>query len=356
MNRRRGTGTGRNPVRGGLLCASLLLLGLLGGCARPDSKPASSTPPTEPSAPQEAAVAPPKPDQQAAPTPDIPCDMPPAFTATDATQPGGVPVLGDKFALLFTAPLNVNTDGTSRSYSLDDPEGEAFALNRLCHAMEGACRGLDEPARAARYAKLREARERDWAESLVRDTSLSAAVIARAPDGRICPEVPVIGQAFLISAIALADPRIAGVCGLDSYADALAVPMLFLQGGENGFRQRGVRVGDAVVAWRDGMERPVLGIIGDTAPANRIAEGSIALNGALLGRESEPANYRETIRRYAVPRATVLIFPATRDAGRPRITAERVEDAARAALLAWDGGSEEKATARLRACAARAAR
>ena len=96
-------------------------------------------------------------------------------------------------------------------------------------------------------------------------------------------------------------------------------------------------------------------MVGDSAPADRIAEGSIALNGALLGREGEPANYKEAVRRYAVPRATLLVFPATRDAERPRITAERVEDAARAAFLAWGGGSDDKATARLRACAARPA-
>jgi hypothetical protein len=34
-------------------------------------------------------------------------------------------------------------------------------------------------------------------------------------------------------------------------------------------------------------------VVGDTGPAEEIGEGSAALNGALLGRSGEPANYLE---------------------------------------------------------------
>lgn len=288
----------------------------------------------------------------------VDCTMRLAFTATDANVPGGrAPVWGEaadasRGPVLFAAPLNVNTDGTSRSYSVDDPGGESFALNRICNAMAGFCQGMSRAARQTRFARLREARDRNWPADLLSETRLSPDVIPRRADGRVCPEVEVAGRRFLVSSTALFDPRVSDGCSMARYVDALSVPALVLQRGPNGFTNRGVRVGDAVVAWRTGLDAPVYAVVGDTGPPDRLGEGSIALNGQLLRRTGEPVNYDQVVRDYVVPRAHVLVFPGSRDASQPRVTAGRVAEAARDRFTAWGGGSETAAFARLRTCAA----
>ena len=289
--------------------------------------------------------------------PSTACAMRQVFTATDTNVAGGrSPVWGAdadpaRGAVLFAAPLNVNTDGTRRSYSVDDPGGRSFALNNICNAMAGYCSGLGAAALQARFDQLRQARAQDWNAPLVAGTRLSASVIPRRPDGRVCPEVEAGGRRYLVSSTALFDRRIGDPCRIERYVDALTVPALVLQGGTNGFTRRDIRVGDAVVAWRPGLAGPVYAVAGDTGPNDRLGEGSIALNAALLGLTGEPTNYRQVRRDYVVPKAYVLIFPATRDAANPRITAERVSEAARAAFTAWGGGSEAGAMERMRACA-----
>ncbi|WP_230167589.1 hypothetical protein [Roseomonas sp. CECT 9278] len=281
-----------------------------------------------------------------------------AFTATDAnTATGREPVWGQSQnpaagPLIFGARLNVNTDGTRRSYSVDDPGGRIFALNNVCNAMAGYCQGLSASALAERFRVLRQARDEGWPANLLAQSRLSASVIPRRSDGRVCPEIEQGGRRYLVSSTALADPRAGDTCSIDRYVDALAVPALVLQGGSNGFTQRGVRVGDAVVAWRPGLTAPVFAVAGDTGPTDRLGEGSIALNGALLRRTGEPANYLQVRSEYVVPRAHVLVFPGTRDSARPRITRDRVEAAARDAFVSWGGGSEARAFARLQGCVA----
>ena len=281
-----------------------------------------------------------------------------AFTATDANVPGGrAPVWGEtpdvsRGPVLFAAPLNVNTDGTSRSYSVDDPGGESFALNRICNAMAGFCKGMSRTARQTRFDRLLEARERNWPADLLAETRLSPNVIPRRADGRVCPEIEVGERRYLVSSTALHDTQVPDQCSIARYVDALSVPALVLQSGPNGFTSRGVRVGDAVVAWRRGLDAPVYAVVGDTGPADRLGEGSIALNGQLLRRTGEPVNYDQVVRDYVVPRAHVLVFPGSRDASRPRITVGRVAEAARDSFTMWGGGSETAAFARLRTCAA----
>jgi len=322
-----------------ILAASTLL-----GCTEPVTAPQASLPP-----PTVAPVPAAGPGA---------CDMRQAFVATDTNTAGGrAPVWGPaadpaRGPAFFAAPLNVNTDGTRRSYSVDDPAGRAFALNNVCNAMAGFCRGLDAAALEARFDQLREARDRDWPAGLLAGTRLSPSVVPRRPDGRVCPEIQLAGRRYLVSSTALFDRQVADACRIERYVDALAVPALVLQGGTNGFTERGVRVGDAVVAWRPGLASPVYAVAGDTGPSDRLGEGSIALNGALLGRTGEPTNYRQVRAEYVVPKAYVLIFPGTRDAARPRITADRVDVAAREAFSTWGGGSEAGGMARLQACAA----
>ena len=77
----------------------------------------------------------------------VDCGMKPAFKQKDGNAKNGITAVWSDpqaRALMFIDRLNVNTDGTRRSYSVSDFWGAQTALNNLCNAMSDACAGLDQ--------------------------------------------------------------------------------------------------------------------------------------------------------------------------------------------------------------------
>jgi hypothetical protein len=282
------------------------------------------------------------------------CQMTRAFMQPDAnTRTGATAVWSttDSSVLFFIESLNVNTDGTQRSYSVDDFWGERTALNNLCNAMSDACVGLNSAGMRNRRLITQRAYAEGWPADLLRQTKISPNIIPL-KGGKPCPAV----SGFLVSATALHKPNILDVCDITNYVDALTAPALVLprdpRGGRSGFSMRGSDVGDLVVAMLPGTTRPVYAVVGDKGPVNQLGEGSVALNGKLLGKSAQPINYNEVRGRgqfagrgWMVPRAYVLVFPATRDARNPYMTTQRIDESAKRRFEAWGG------VARLTACA-----
>lgn len=281
------------------------------------------------------------------------CAMPLAFEQKDGNAPGGrTPVHADGQALLFIERLNVNTDGTRRSYRVDDFWGEREALNNLCNAMSDACAGLDAEGLRQRRLLTEQAAAAGWPADRLRATRLAPSILPFR-DGKPCPAV----EGYLVSATALQRPGVADVCDPARYADALQVPALVLPKGPgagkpSGFAARGAGIGDLVVALRLDRMEPVGAVVGDSGPSGELGEGSVALNGRLLGKTAEPVNYRElrgkppfTGKGWTVPPTLVLVFPGSRDRTQPYLEPERIEAAARARFEAWGG------LARAQACA-----
>ncbi|WNB76989.1 hypothetical protein [Methylomonas koyamae] len=285
----------------------------------------------------------------------VECGMAQAFKQPDGNaKTGFTPVWSDHDAnaLFFIEALNVNTDGTRRSYSVDDFWGEEKALNNLCNAMSDACAGLDKEGLRQRRLLTQKAFAAGWPADLTAQTKISPAIIPFVA-GKPCP--PVDG--FLVSATALHKPNVADACDIGNYADALVTPALVLpkSPGKNTlseFAKRNAKVGDLAVALVPGGSAPVFAVVGDTGPAKELGEGSVALNGKLLGKNAPPANYQEVRgkgkykgKAWTVPQALVLIFPASRDSADPYMTPERIDAAAKQRFDDW-GGLE-----RLSACA-----
>lgn len=279
------------------------------------------------------------------------CDMARAFGQPDHDGTRVVPVWEGGGSLLFGEALNVNTDGTRRSYSVSDFWGEASAINNLCNAMSDACAGLSQAQLRQRRILTQQAHARGWPTNLLSATRISPSIIPFR-NGRPCPET----GGFLVSATALHRPSISDVCDLGNYVDALAVAAIVLPKRANAnvatpFETRGARVGDLVVVMsRDGSQIHY-GVVGDLGPADELGEGSVALAGRLLGKTRPPANYREIRGRppyqgqsWNVSRAYVLIFPRTRDAQQPYMSQDRIDEAGRLAFERWGG------RARLEAC------
>ncbi len=276
------------------------------------------------------------------------CQMTRAFMQPDSGGPKAVwSGTAGGSALFFIESLNVNTDGTRRSYSVEDFWGSATALNNLCNAMSDKCAGLDSDGLRNRRLMTQSAYANGWPADQLRQTKISPNIIPFKA-GKPCPLV----DGFLVSATALHKTNLTDVCDITGYVDALTVPALVLPGGNSGFAARGADVGDLVVAMLPGSTEPVYAVVGDKGPATELGEGSVALNGKLLGKQSAPRNYNEVRGRrpytgpgWVVPRALVLVFPATKDRPNPYMTTPRIDEAARARFEAWGG------VARLKACA-----
>jgi hypothetical protein len=286
------------------------------------------------------------------------CGMSRAFMQPDGNAPtGATAVWSDPkgTALLFIESLNVNTDGTRRSYSVDDFWGEKVALNNLCNAMSDACGGLDAEGLRARRIVTQKAHAGGWPADLLKQTRISPSIIPF-KGNKPCPDV----DGFLVSATALHKPNVPDACDIANYVDALTVPALVLpgklKGKPSGFTARGAGKGDLAVAVAvrpDQQATTVFAVVGDTGPGGQLGEASVALNGKLLGKTAPPKNYNEVRGRgefkgqsWVVKRAIVLVFPKTHDAQNPHMTVERIDADTKRLFDDWGG------IARLRACAA----
>jgi hypothetical protein len=281
--------------------------------------------------------------------------MAPAFNQPDVSARAGatsVWAAPDNASLLFVKGLNVNTDGTRRSYKVDDFWGQREALNNLCNAMSDACAGLSTSQLKERRLATERAASNGWPGNMLKATRISDQIIA-IKDGKPCTSA----DGFLVSKTALAKRNVADVCDLSNYVDALVTPALVLpqdrsSNNPSGFSKRNAKVGDLAVVMVPGGAAPVFAVVGDTGPANKLGEGSIALNGKLLGKTEPPVNYLEVRgqgkfagRAWTVPKAIVLVFPATRDKADPLMTPERIDAAARERFAQWGGAERMKACA-----------
>jgi hypothetical protein len=275
------------------------------------------------------------------------CGMSLAFRQPDEGGKTMVPVWQDdaRTALLFAEALKVNTDGTKRSYSVDDFWGKRVAINNLCNAMSDACKGLTQKEKEARVALTQKAKAGGWPADLLRQTKIDSRIIVFR-DGKPCPEV----DGFLVSATALENQKVSDRCDLSRYIDAIAVSAIVLPGRlhstPTGFETRNAKIGDLVVVLTPKSDRPMFAVVGDIGPATELGEASVALNGALLGKTQEPENYDAVKRQWGVPAAFVLVLPGTRDIAEPFLTQPRIDQAGRQAFERW-GGMERFAACRL---------
>ncbi|OGB27188.1 MAG: hypothetical protein A3I66_11590 [Burkholderiales bacterium RIFCSPLOWO2_02_FULL_57_36] len=286
----------------------------------------------------------------------VECGMAEAFKQRDGNGKGGLTSVwsGEQSSsLLFIESLNVNTDGTSRSYSVDDFWGERTALNNLCNAMKDACAGLSKDELRKRRILTQQAFANGWPDAQLKASRISPSIIPF-KNGKPCS--PKNG--FLISATALHKPAINDVCDTNNYVDSLIVPALVIPKNPSKtqlseFAKRNAKVGDLVVAMVPGTAKPVFAVVGDTGPAGELGEGSLALNGSLLGKKAEPTNYLEVRgkgafkgKAWTVPKAIVIVFPGSRDTANPFMTRDRIDESAQQRFEKW-GGLE-----RMNACAA----
>ena len=271
------------------------------------------------------------------------CEMSFSFWQTDKdARSGKTAVWSDPVGnLMFIEKLNVNTDGTRRSYSVQDFWGETRAINNLCNAMSDACAGLSTAQLRERRIATQEAAREGWPTEKLKATRLSPDIIPM-PGGKPCPEV----DGFLVSATALHAARITDACALENYVDALQVPAIVIpkntKAAPSQFLARNARVGDLVAALRIDQSEPVMAVIGDTGPTHSLGEATVAMNRQLLGKTGDPAHYKEA-RRWGAPPTWVLIFAGSRNTEQPYMTSTRIDTDARSRFAEWGGVARAQA-------------
>ena len=94
--------------------------------------------------------------------------------------------------------------------------------------------------------------------------------------------------------------------------DQRLIPAIVLRGKENPLHGYGAKKGDLVLVTNPANGVVVPAVIGDSGNGDRIGEGSIALNMALLGSLVQPTSYAEAVKFDTGTRAMIVaVLPAS---------------------------------------------
>lgn len=261
-------------------------------------------------------------------------------------------------SLYFRADLDVNTDGSSRSYHPNDPHGRTLALNNIANAISAIWNGAGQridcaPRRGACYTRYIDtfvaARNSDWAVS-GHPRVATAGMIPWQHDARLGRRAPCTIQSgpfrgYFVSPTAfVADPS-KGECDQARYLDSLAFNAAVLPRNVTwASMDRRARLGDLVAVRSPQSGRVAYAILGDTGPARSIGEGTIALAAALRGESVSPAATYQQVRALALGDVQYLVFAGAniRSLVNGQLTQAAINREGERLLRAW-GGAERLA-------------
>lgn len=228
-------------------------------------------------------------------------------------------------AVYFRANMDVNTDGTSRSYHPDDPHGRALALNNVANAITSRTDKNGKPVscsprKGACYSEyvsaFEAARDSGWATVGVPQVKTDGIVPWKlnARTGRLEPcriEGGPFNGYFVSQTSAILNPRL-GECQQERYVDALTIRAIVLPK-KHGFSSQGVKVDstDAVIVRDRKTGQFQFALVGDSGPKDKIGEGSIALTAALAGQTLTGNEVYPQIKKLARSDVDYLILPRT---------------------------------------------
>lgn len=250
------------------------------------------------------------------------CNMPRTATHADPDRTvirasaNGVP------AIYYRANMDVNTDGSSRSYHPDDPRGSRLAFNNIgnaisrifdasgqditCSPRRGDCFTrfiiTFESARDSGYAPNRPRVETAGMIPWRTDTSTGRRVPCTIAEG--------LFKGYFVSQTSLSVDPSKDSCDQGRYLDSLAFNAVVLPRAVN-WSSQGTRTddGDLVVVRDVGSGRIAFAINGDRGPAKGIGEGTIRLAAALKGATIRGDEPYDVIKRLALRDVQYVTFP-----------------------------------------------
>lgn len=268
---------------------------------------------------------------------------------------------GSNRVIFFRTSLRVNTDGAPNSYHPQDLTGTERAINNICNGVgvyrigsNGRRIKLSCPEARRIFALFRDNNWRDPAGYRINWRN----VIAPITEGdRKVPCVFRSGEfrGYFGSLTSLKNDLTdaeASECGHKNQLDQRIIPAFVLPGGQNVVRGFGADVGDLLLAYNPRNNIVSVAIVGDTGPADKLGEGSVGLNMALLGRTEQPATYRDALRLDTGNNAMLIAIIPNSRSFRPRkpFTKENINERVEAWLSQARFGSQQDFVDFMKAC------
>lgn len=199
---------------------------------------------------------------------------------------------------IFKAPLAVNTDGAPTSYHPEDFLGQTLAINRIDNGLSiksTTGNRITVTKKIEVFDRWR--RSGSWTPPPGYRIVWQNVIVADAA-GKPCI-FKTANAGYFGSLTALKNNLPANACGeceVNDQLDQRVIPAIVLRGNTNPLKDFGARVGDLVLAVNPANGVMVAAIIGDTGDGDRIGEGSVALNMALLQSTAQPKIYSEALK------------------------------------------------------------
>jgi hypothetical protein len=227
--------------------------------------------------------------------------------------------------VFFKTKLQVNTDGTPKSYHPGDIGGNDSAINLIGNGVavykNGSTKNLflngKQNYKLAKqiftdyqklnYEKFPVGYKIKWDKVLYTDSS----------SGKYKPCIIKVGKyaGYYGSMTSLENGEREQLedCGCNNQINSLDVNGFVIPLGNNVLKTDSIDKGDLVVAYNSMNKKMVYAVVYDLGPSNKLGEGSVKLNMNLIDKTEEPLNYKQT-KNYATPNEIhIVIIPNSRN-------------------------------------------
>lgn len=251
------------------------------------------------------------------------CGLDDSIVHTDATKTViRVATIGTP-SLFFEADLDVNTDGSSRSYHPHDPRGSSVALNNIANAIEKIfdAAGNDvtcSPRNGACFQRFistfEAARDSDWAPLGHPRITTGGMIPWKMQGGRLKPCLIPSGPhaGFFVSQTSLFVDRNKPECDQARYLDSLTFNAIVLPKNTAWASQDKVLAEGDLVAVRNPLNGYVaFAVVGDRGSPNKIGEGTIRLAAELRRKRLAGNETYVDVKALQLEVTHVVAFPQT---------------------------------------------
>jgi hypothetical protein len=223
--------------------------------------------------------------------------------------------------LMFKTTLQVNTDGTPKSYHPLDLKGNINAINSIGNAVTIKKKGSGINLFFTEYSKaisiFEKYRDNNYKDFGGYSIKWDNVLIGEKINGSKIPCIFKTGEykGFYSSATSLTNNLSLnkGECECNNQVNPLKIPAFVLPKGINFLKDYGARVGDLLLAYSPITKSIVFGIINDEGPNDKLGEASVLMNMLLLKIDSLPKKKSDTYKLVINEKVFILIIPNSKE-------------------------------------------
>lgn len=218
--------------------------------------------------------------------------------------------------VFFKTSLRVNTDGAPNSYHPNDLSGKEKAINNICNGIAVYKQGSKKALSCTEAKKVfAQFRDNNW--RIPNGYTINWQNVIASKENKPCVFQTGEFQGYFGSLTSLKNDLsgvAGGECGCKNQLDQRIIPAFVMPRGNNALTRFGVSLGDLLFVYNPQNKLASIAIIGDTGPADKLGEGSVGLNMALLGKSQQPKTYQEAIKLdTGTQEMLIAIIPGTKN-------------------------------------------